>query len=152
MLATLLRDWKLIVIGVLALALTGVTRLYFGERDALSAQTAAVEQAARDAQAEKVRIEQQHAANLAQVRKDHEAQIPIVRANAVANYRAAHRVSKPAADNVSVPGDSPGIRVDDAAERQCVPDDTFISDAAEDAEKLAAWQDWCKRNGCPVEE
>lgn len=152
MLAILLRNWKLAVIGALAAAVFVLTKLYVGKRDELAAFTAQVEQAARDAVAEKERIEKQHAANLEQVRKDHEAKVPEIRAGAVANYLAHRRVSKPAAGSSPVPGDGPGIRVDDAAERQCVPDDVFIADAAEDAEKLAAWQDWCKRNGCPVEE
>jgi hypothetical protein len=159
MFATLLRDKApvvigvlLLIIGLLMLALGGATHLYLGARDDLNTQAATAEQAARDAQAEKEAIEAQHAVNLAQVRKDHEAQLPAVRANAVANYRAAHRLPERPAASDGVSADAPGIRLDDGTERQCIPDDTFIEDSAEDVEKLATWQDWCKRNNCPVEE
>ena len=153
MLATLFSNWKLVVISVLIGALGVMTNLYLGKRDELTAFSSRLEQAARDAQDEKERIEKQHADNLEQVRKDHEARLPEIRAGAVANYLAHRRVPKPADAGVgSMPGDGPGIRVDDAAERQCVPDDAFIENAAEDVAKLDAWRDWCQRNNCPVAE
>ena len=152
MLATLFSNWKLVVISVLIGALGVMTNLYLGKRDELVAFTSQVEQAVRDAQIEKERVEKQHADNLEQVRKDHEARLPEIRAGAVANYLAHRRVPKPAADSSTVPGDGAGVRVDDAAVAQCVPDDAFIADAAEDAEKLDAWIDWCQRNNCPVKD
>lgn len=153
MIDKLLLVWKwLAALALMSVALGVMTNLYLAKRDELATFTGQVEQAARDAQAEKERVEKQHAVNLEQVRKDHEDKIPEIRAGAVANYLSHRRVSKPAASSVTVPGDGPGIRVDDAAERQCVPDDAFIENSAEDAEKLDAWIDWCQRNNCPVKD
>ena len=154
MIDKLLLVWKwLAALALMGIALGVMTDLYLAKRDELTAFTAQVEQAARDATTEKERIEKRHSDNLEQVRKDHEARLPEIRAGAVANYRSHHRVPKPAASSgVAVPGDGPGVSLDDAVERQCVPDNAFIENAAEDAEKLDAWIDWCQRNNCPVKD
>lgn len=150
--SALVANWKIVVFAVLVLALGAMTKLYLDTRDELTTFVAQVEQAGRDAQDEKARTEARHAANLEKVKAEYESNIPEIRAGAVANYRAAHRLPKPAADRRSVPDAAPGVRLDDDAERQCVPDDAFIENAAEDAAKLAAWIGLCQRNNCPVED
>ena len=145
--------WKWVAALMCSLIAFGaMTHLYLGKRDELSAFTAQVEHAGRLAKLEKERIEKQHADNLEQVRKDHEARLPEIRAGAVANYLAHRRMSKPSSGSGDVPGATHSVSVDDAAERQCVPDDAFIENAAEDVAKLDAWIDWCQRNNCPVKD
>lgn len=52
------------------------------------------------------------------------------------------------------PSAAAGQQVDDGAAGQCVaaqPDPGFIQACTDDAVKVTAFQDYCKRNNCPVE-
>ena len=105
------------------------------------------------AEAKRLRDEADQLKNLKKVQADHEKQIPTIRARAVANYLAAHSMpddSGTSTGSGSVRGDGAGIRLDDDAKRQCLPDEAFIRDAAEDAAKLEAWQRYCRMNRCPI--
>lgn len=106
------------------------------------------------AEAKKQEDEQKAKDNLKKVQADHEKQIPTIRASAVANYLAAHRVPDDpgtGAGGGSVRQDGAGISLDDGAGKKCVLDEGFIADAAEDAEKVEAWRAYCTLNNCPVE-
>ena len=105
------------------------------------------------AEAKRLRDEADQLKNLKKVQADHEKQIPTIRARAVANYLT--RVRNDASTNSgggAVQGNGPGLRLDDGAGAQCVPDEAFIADAAEDAEKVEAWREYCRLNRCPVME
>ena len=106
------------------------------------------------AEAKKQEDEQKARDNLKKVQADHEKQIPTIRARAVANYLAAHRLpGDPGASAGSgyVRQDGAGIRMDDGAGKEFLADQGFIEDAAEDAAKVESWRAYCTLNNCPVE-
>ena len=106
------------------------------------------------AEAKKQEDEQKARDNLKKVQADHEKQIPTIRARAVANYLAAHRLPDDpgaSAGSGSVRQDGAGIRLDDGASKKCILDQRLIEDAAEDAAKVEAWRAYCTLNNCPVE-
>lgn len=140
------------LIGVLILALSWMTNLYLGKRDELityQSEVRALGQRAKDEADETKRL---HAETLIQVRRDYEERVPDIRNSAVAAYRASLRVRvQPEPSGGGVPAPSPSDKVDDGASTQCVLDEQFIRNAAEDAAKVEAWRDYCFRNKCPVE-
>jgi len=156
----LLANWKLIVIAALAVMLTLMTNLYIDTRDDLLIEkanfttfVARVDELGKDAEDKKVKDEAEQTKNLEKVKADYEKQIPAIRARAVTNYLA--RVQHDAAENPgsgAVQGDGPGLRLDDGTSKECRLDEEFIQDAAEDADKLGAWQEYCRLNNCPVKE
>jgi len=148
----LLLNWKLIVIGVLVAATGLMTNLYVGKRDELIAFTAQVKQAGEAQKVETQKREVQFKETLKVIKDQYENTIPEIRANAVTNYLAAHSVRNPSPRSRPVPKTSSSVQVDDSAKLECVPDGAFIENAAEDALKLEAWQDWAKLNGVPVEQ
>lgn len=148
----LLLNWKLIVIGVLVAATGLMTNLYVGKRDELIAFTAQVKQAGEAQKVETQKREVQFKETLKVIKDQYENTIPEIRANAVTNYLAAHSVRNPSPRSRLVPKTSSSVQVDDSAKLECVPDGAFIENAAEDALKLEAWQDWAKLNGVPVEQ
>ena len=113
----------------------------------------ATEAAGQKSKAEEQAKKTEHEQNLVQIRKDHEQEIKVVRDGAVAKYIAAHGVrdNSTSAGGSGVRTNSVSLKVDDGAKPQCVPDKELIENAAEDAEKLSAWQDWCHLNNCPVQ-
>lgn len=157
----LLANWKLVVIAALAALLGLMTNLYLGARDDLAVEkanftsfVARTGELGAEAEAKRLRDEADQLKNLKKVQADHEKQIPTIRARAVANYLAAHRLPDD-------PGASPGggslretgtgLRLDDGASKKCVPDEAFIENCAEDADKVEAWRSYCTLNSCPVE-
>lgn len=106
------------------------------------------------AEAKKQEDEQKAKDNLKKVQADHEKQIPTIRARAVANYLAAHRLPDDPGSSTgsgSVRQDGAGIRMDAGTSKECLDDQGFIEDAAEDAAKVEAWRAYCTLNNCPVE-
>lgn len=121
--------------------------LYQSERDALVAFRAEVKAIGEAQQAQVEKDKQQAEENLRQVRKDYEDRIPAIRDAAVRTYRMRY----PDAGSCPVPGNAAGQQVDDGAGKEPVADE-FVRACAEDAAKVTAWQDYCKRNNCPVED
>lgn len=150
--------WRLVV--ALGLALCLMTNLYLGKRDALATEKAnykafaeSVEREGKEAKEENDRKDAEHKQNLKKIKEENESKIPRVRADAVANYLASVGLRQRSAANPgggAVPGNGAGIRLDDDDKRQCLPDEAFIRDAAEDAAKLEAWQRYCRMNRCPI--
>lgn len=151
---TLYRSLPYIIIVVLVVAHAWTTNLYLGKRDQLAALTASTQALGQAAQkiVEEKKIE--HANNLQTVKENYENHVPTIRADAVRNYLAAHhrRVRVERAGGGALPRDAPGEQVDDRASKELVPDSAFIEDAAEDALKLNAWQEWSRLNAIPVED
>ena len=155
----ILANWKLAVIGALLILLGIVGRLYIGARDDLIVEKAnftnfvsRVDELGKEAEAKRLRDEADQLKNLEKVKADHEKQIPTIRARAVANYLA--RVRNDASANSgggAVQGNGAGIRLDDGTGKECLDDQGFIEDAAEDAAKVEAWRAYCTLNNCPVE-
>ena len=140
------------VIIFLVGSLATMTNLYLGKRDELIEYRSEVRALAQQAKIEAEQTKQLHQETLKQVRKDYEDRVPQIRNDAVAAYRASIRVRvQPKPSSSGVPTPSPSVQVDDGASAQCVLDDQFIRDAAEDAAKVEAWREYCFRNKCPVE-
>lgn len=149
-LETLLLNWKLVVIGVLVLALGGMTSLYVEKRDELIVFRAQVEQAGFAQKAKNAELKAEHAANLIEVRRSYENQVPEIRANAVDAYRAHQRSVRTYPSRSGVPSAPASLRVDDAAQPELVLDPAFIENCAEDANQLTAFQNWVRLNRVPV--
>ena len=157
-----LANWKFIVIAALAAALIVVANAYVDLRDEFVGYKASVAVLAESAEREVEKKEQEGRENLAKVRGDYENKIETIRSNAVANYTARREPVRPAssvrnanAGSGSVSGSGSGLRLDDGASKECVvaqPDAAFIEDAADDAAKLSAWQEYARLNGIEVKE
>jgi len=139
-----------IIIAILSALLALSTNLYLGKRDELASFKATVAQAQADQLKALNELADQRETNLQEVRKDYESKVPAIRANAVTTYCLRHpELCQPAPaceSPASVPVDDGAVEKPVACERE------FIQFAAEDANKLGAWQDYCKRNNCPVED
>jgi len=163
-----------IMVAVLVAALTGMTNLYLGQRDARIKLETSVKVIGDKAKANLVLKEKEGKDNLETLRKDNENIIPKIRNDAVANYVATHpaaRVRNPVACRSPVRKDGTGKQVDDGAQQKPVPDatsigaggsestllgelivdDLTIQECAVDAKKNEAWQQYCTLNHCPIE-
>ena len=136
------------IAALMAFAAAFCLHLYQSERDAFTTYRAKVEAIAEAQQAQIEKDKQQAEQNLRQVRKDYEDRIPDIRDAAVRNYRLRY----PNTCSGALPGNAASVQVDDGASKKCVADEQFILDAAEDAAKLGAFQDYCKRNNCPIKD
>ena len=135
------------IAALMAFAAAFCLHLYQSERDAFTTYRAKVAAIAEAQQAQIEKDKQQAEENLKQVRKDYEDRIPDIRDAAVRAYRLRY----PNAGRCPMPGTSTSVQVDDGAKQEPVADE-FIQSCAEDAAKVTAFQDYCKRNNCPVEE
>jgi len=157
----LLANWKLIVIAVLLILLGQMTRLYIDKRDDLMIEkanfttfVARVDELGKDTKDKLDKDKAEQLMNLEKVKADHEKQITEVRDSAVARYLARRVRANASTDSGSsgVRADGAGLRLDDGTSKECRLDEEFIQDAAEDADKLGAWQEYCRLNNCPVKE
>ena len=135
------------IAALMAFAAAFCLHLYQSERDTFVAFRAEVTAIAEAQQAQVEKDKQQAEENLRQVRKNYEDRIPDIRDAAVRAYRLRY----PNTCGSPVPGTSTSVQVDDGAKQELVVDE-FIQSCAEDAAKVTAFQDYCKRNNCPVEE
>ena len=135
------------IAALMAFAAAFCLHLYQSERDAFTTYRAKVEAIAEAQQAQIEKDKQQAEQNLRQVRKDYEDRIPDIRGAAV----RAYRLRCPNTCSGAVPGNAASVQVDDGAGKEPVADE-FVRACAEDAAKVTAFQDYCKRNNCPVEE
>ncbi len=135
---------------VLAALLALMTNLYLGKRDELTGFQATVAQANEDQLKALNEIADQREKNLEEVRKAHEDRLPAVRDGAVRAYCLRNPALCQPATRCE---DGPSVSVDDGTKQEPVAcEREFIRAAAEDALKLGAWQDYCKRNNCPIED
>ena len=74
------------------------------------------------------------------------------RSEAVRNYIATRGVPDGSASGSQVPSTAVRAESTDGAGKECLPDTRLIEDAAEDALKIRAWQDWAVRNELPVSD
>ena len=135
------------IAALMAFAAAFCLHLYQSERDAFVAFRAEVRAIGEAQQAQVEKDKKQAEANLEQVRKDYEDRIPDIRDAAVRAYRLRY----PNAGRCPMPGTSTSVQVDDGAKQEPVADE-FVRACAEDAANVTAFQDYCKRNNCPVEE
>ena len=137
------------IAALMAFAAAFCLHLYQSERDAFTTYRAKVEAIAEAQQAQIEKDKQQAEQNLRQVRKDYEDRIPDIRDAAVRTYC----LRNPAMCQPASAGNAASVPVDDGAIRELIPPDPdFIRACTEDAAKVSAFQDYCKRNNCPVED
>lgn len=139
-------NWKLIVIAALVAGNAFFFHLWQSTKDEYLTYAGGVTAVAKQAISDKERIESERNENLEKV-KEHETNLPAVRAGAVAAYLRMH----PSAGRRAMPGITQGKQADDGAGKECVPDAAFVEDAADDADKIAQWQEWAIRNKIPME-
>jgi hypothetical protein len=111
-----------------------------------AAYRAAVEAQGEQAQKEQDALRAANDEAIRQIRSDYEKQIDAVRDNAVAAYRV--RKSNTGSRGVRK---TQRDKVDDGTEPEPIFAAT-LRNCAEDALKLSAWQAWCRKIKCPVEE
>lgn len=144
----LLANWKLVVIAVLSTALAITFKLWRHEVQAYATFRAQVEVLGEQARADKKRIEAEHAKVTKEIGDAWSKNLDAVRANAVRRY--ANRVQPSPGQ-----GYMPGLTLrpqepDGASKEQLACDPGFIADAAEDAAKVGAWQEWARSLNLPV--
>ena len=143
--------WRYLVMAALA----GTAALFFAlwnssvkEFAEYRAKVAAIgEQQA----AETKRINEQHETTLEVVSNAWNDQLPAIRKNAVAHYIAAARGGLlPSADKCALSVNAVRPESLDGSAAECVPPESFITNCAEDAGKVMAWQEWARLNDLPV--
>lgn len=140
-------NWKLIVIAALVAGNAFFFHLWQSTKDEYLTYAGGVTAVAKQAIADRERIESERNDNLKKV-KEHETNLPTVRAGAVASYLRMH----PSASGSAMPGIAQSKQANDGTGKECVPDiSIFIEDAADDADKIAQWQEWAYRNKIPLE-
>lgn len=137
------------IAALMAIAAATCLHLYQSERDAFVAYRAEVTAIGKAQEAQIKKEKEQAEANLQQVRKDYEDRVPDIRRDAV----AAYRMRNPQSRSCPMPGGGTSQPVDDGAKQELVSVDAdFIQECATDTAKLGAFQDYCKRNNCPIKE
>lgn len=139
-------NWKLIAIAALVAGNAFFFHLWQSTKDDYLTYAGGVTAVAKQAIADKERIESERDENLKKV-KEHEANLPAVRAGAVAAYLRMH----PSTSCSAMPGIAQGKQANDGAGKECVPDAAFIEDAADDADKINEWIMWAVRNKISIE-
>lgn len=140
-------NWKLIAIAALVAGNAFFFHLWQSTKAEYLTYAGGVTAVAKQAIADKERVESERDANLTKV-KEHEANLPTVRAGAVAAYLRMH----PSTSCSAMPGITQGKQANDGASKESVSDlSIFIEDAADDADKIVQWQEWAMRNKIPVE-
>lgn len=139
-------NWKLIVIAALVAGNAFFFHLWQSTKNEYLTYAGGVTAVAEQAIADKERVESERDENL-QKAKEHETNLPAVRAGAVASYLRMH----PNTGSGAMPGIAKSKQANDGAGKECVPDAAFVEDAADDADKIAQWQEWAIRNKVPVE-
>lgn len=135
------------IAALMAFAAAFCLHLYQSERDAFTTHRAKVTAIAEAQQAQIEKDKKQAEENLKQVRRDYEDRIPGIRDTAVRNYR----MRNPYTCSSAVPGNAASQQVDDGAGKEPVADE-FVRACAEDSAKVGAFQDYCKRNNCPIKD
>jgi len=146
----LVSNWRIVVFAALVAGNALFYNLWQSEKTEYLQYASGVTAVAKQAIDDKERTEQERDANLKKV-KEHEAELPSIRAGAVAAYIAAHRMpNKPGQG--AMPGITQGKQANDGAGKESVSDlSGFIEDAADDADKIDQWQEWAIRNKIPLE-
>lgn len=138
-------NWRLIMVGLLIAGNVLFFRLWQDTKAEYIRYGAGVEALGKQAVVDKAKVEADHEQNLKDVKNEFEKNLPDVRAGAVAAYLAAHRVPD-VAGRGAMPGIASRQPSNDGAGKECVPDEAFIADAADDAAKVAEWQEWARLN------
>lgn len=145
-----LKNWTLVAIAVLALALGVTFKLWRGEVRDFAVFKAQVEVLGKQAETEKKRVEAENK-RLAKEMSDAWAKnLDVARNSAVRNYAA--RLQRDA-NGRAVPGASAGAKAPAGAGKEqvaaCTPDEQFVRDAAEDAARVEEAREFFRSHKFP---
>ena len=148
-----------IVVVTLGVLLMWETNSHVSTRAEFAAYQGRVVQQAEDLMAAARAQENEYRNNLNAVKEAYEKRLSEINAIALRNYRRM-RDDAATRDRIALSLTTDRVEMDDGAAAQCVVvaqpagtlDDAIVGACAEDAAKVTAFQDYCKRNNCPVEE
>jgi len=147
----LLKNWKLAVIAVLALALGVTFKLWRGEVRDFAVFKAQVEVLGKQAEAEKKRVEAENKRIAKEMSDAWAKNLEVARDNAVRNYAARLRRD---AGRSAVPKPATGAKAPAGAGKEqvaaCAPDEQFVRDAAEDAARVEEAREFFQRHKFPT--
>lgn len=144
-----LKNWTLVAIAVLALALGVTFKLWRGEVRDFAVFKAQVEVLGKQAEAEKKRVEAENKRIAKEMSDAWAKNLEVARDNAVRNYAARLRRD---AGSRTVPGAAAGAKAHAGAGQEsvvaCAPE--FIRDAAEDAARVEEAREFFRRHQFPT--
>lgn len=144
-----LKNWTLVAIAVLALALGVTFKLWRGEVRDFAVFKAQVEVLGKQAEAEKKRVEAENKRIAKEMSDAWAKNLEVARDNAVRNYVARLRRD---AGSRTVPGAAAGAKAHAGAGQEsvvaCAPE--FIRDAAEDAARVEEAREFFRRHQFPT--
>ena len=146
MITLLLANWKYVVIGILSALLTLTFTLWRHEVRAFDLFRAKVEVIGQEAEKKKKETEAKQNQILKETGDAWAKNLDAVRNNSVNRYRVRGGSSGGAMPGLAFRTEKP----DGTGKEQLACEPGFIADAAEDAAKVAAWQEWARRLGLPV--
>lgn len=146
-----LKNWTLVAIAVLALALGVTFKLWRSEARAFAVFQAQVEVLGKAAEAEKKRVEAENKRIAKEMSDAWAKNLEVARDNAVRNYAARMRRD---AGRSAVPGAAAGAKAPVGTGKEqvaaCAPDEQFIRDAAEDAARVEEAREFFRRHQFPT--
>lgn len=143
-----LKQWKLIVIGLMAVVLWFQSTLLSTAQHDLeqSRAVAAAMAAAQAARTDVINAAQQENLKTIEARHD-EKHVQEIRRRAVGAVANGLRIPD---GGRAMPGIAAGQPADDGAREECAAAFAIVADAAEDADTLTMWQEWARLNKIPV--
>lgn len=146
MITLLLANWKLVVIGILSALLSLTFAMWRHEVHAFDMFKAQVEVMGKQAEVKKKETEAKQNQILKETGDAWAKNLDAVRNNSVNRYRMRGGSSGGAMPGLAIRTE----KLDGTGKEQLACEPGFIADAAEDAAKVAAWQEWARRLGLPV--
>lgn len=148
----LLSNWQYVVIAILTATCAFLAEQWRSTHDELVGYQSTIRAYAEAKEEETTRINKQQEDNLERI-KQYEADLPKVRADAIAAYRAAHSVPRSDSSGGQMPGITASKSVyDGTVQERVVIDDETIGNCGDDANKLREWQEFAKLNHLPVKD
>ena len=146
-----LKNWTLVAIAILSLALALTFKLWRGEVRSFAVFKAQVEVLGKQAEAEKKRVEEENKRIAKEMSDAWAKNLEVARDNAVRNYAARLRRD---AGRSAVPELAAGAQAPAGAGKErvaaCTPDEQFIRDAAEDAARVKEAREFFQRHRFPT--
>lgn len=144
----LLANWRIILLALLLASTAFFFKLWREEVRAFAKFQAQVEVLGKAAEADKIRIEAEHAKVTKEIKDAIPKKLAVARSNAVANYIASLPVDS---GSCSVSGLANGSSRTDATSEESIPaSGAFIQDCAQDVATIGLWQSWARGVGFPV--
>jgi len=144
----LFANWRIVLLAFLIASTALFFKLWREEVRAFAMFKAQVEVLGKAAEADKVRIQAEHAKVTKEIQDAIPKKIATARSNAVANYIASLPDNSGSCVLSGVANGSSGV---DATGEESIPaSGAFIQDCAQDAATVVLWQSWARGVGFPV--